>query len=537
MKKLLLACLAASSAFGAMAGVETKIINDFIVGLSTDGKYASSEFYGSISIYDLDTDEHYDYAESGNNSYGVGSGNFWGSGAMVGYVNNSGGSAIWRGGRWTKLPLAAADPAGMGIASGITPDMTRICGNASTGVGLVLDDAKLMVYPCYWDARENGSFGQQMPLPYPTTDFMGQVPQYVTAVSITADGKTIWGQITSGNGFFHEPIVYKQAEDGTWTYETPLRDKILPEGIEVVPYPGDGPMIPSMENFMTEEELAAYDAAYQKYLENPTSIPEPRYEQFMTNEEIEEYNKALEPHLEWLKEYEKYEAMLNQLMEKSLTFVLNLVYVSPNGRYMASAAEVLYMTAEGRTQSIYCPYIYDTQTGEGKVIGMQGFSMSVTGVNDEGDVLGYMDAGGADLGYVYHLSTNSWEPYGEYLTGRAPELAKWIADNWVHEVEVEIDAELGDTDFVDLEISGRPFVSADWNAFSSVAYNFWGGANKGEYLSYVVRFDGETAIEDVNVETKPGKAVYYDLQGRRVLSPSNGVFIKVEGGKSAKISL
>ena len=343
MKKVLLALLGLGASLGASAGVETQIIRDVIVGLSPNGRYAASEFFGTIVIYDLDTDEHFTYEESDTRSYGVGNGNFWGNSGMVGYIDNTGGSAVWRGGRWNRLPLAAEDPAGLGTANGLTPDMTRICGNASTGVGLVLDDAKLMVYPCYWDMNANNSnYGQQKPLPYPTKDLIGQVPQYVTALSITEDGKTIWGQITSGNGFFHEPIVYHQDEKGEWSYELPMHKVCMPDDIKIVPYPGDGPAVPSKENFMTAEELAAYDAAYEKYLANPTSMKEPKYEDFMTPEEIEAYNKALEPHIEWYAKYQEYAAMLEELMEKGVSFAFNLCYVSPDGRYMTTCSQISY---------------------------------------------------------------------------------------------------------------------------------------------------------------------------------------------------
>lgn len=536
MKKVLLALLGAGSALSVWAGAETKIINDVIVGLSPDGRYASSEFYGTIVIYDLDTDEHYSYEESDTRSYGVGNGNFWGQSGMVGYIDNAGGSAVWRGGRWNRLPLAAADPAGMGNANGLTPDMTRICGNASTGVGFVLDDAKLMVYPCYWDLKGN-SYGQQQPLPYPTTDLLGQVPQYVTAVSITDDGKTIWGQITSGNGFFHEPIVYRQNEDGEWSYSLPLRKACLPEGVDIVPYPGDGPAIPSMENFMTEEELAAFDAAYNKYLENPNGTKEPTYEQFMTLEEIEAYNKALEPYLEWYDKYKAYEEMLVEVMDKGLTFAFNLLYVSPDGHYVAMCSQISFHSGMGETTSIYTPFLYDTISGEFKNIGIEGYSMLVTGVNDKGEVLGYIDAGGADLAYVYRTSTGQWTPYVDYLIGRAPELKDWIAENWTHEVEVELDPETGDTDFMEMDITGRPFVSADWNSFASFAYNFWGGDDKGQYLSYIIRFDEEeSAISDVE-ESATAPVEYFDLSGRKVSNPVNGLFIKRQGNKSEKIAL
>lgn len=539
MKKLLFALLASAPAFSMFAESEARVINDYIVGLSTDGRFASSEYYGSIVVYNLDTDDIYDYIESSTNTYGTGNGNFWGLSGMVGYIDNVGSSAIWRGGRWFKLPLAAADPAGMGNANGITPDMNRICGNASTGVGLVLDDAKLMVYPCYWDINSAGNaYGQQRPLPYPTKDLIGHVPQYVTALSITDDGKTIWGQITSGNGFFHEPIVYHQDEAGEWSYDLPMRDICLPAGIEIVPYPGDGPVIPSMENFMTEEELQAYDEAYEKYLKDPTAMKEPTYPEFMSPEEIEKYNEAIEPYLAWKEKYDVYENMLHEIMDKGITFVFNLLRISPDGRYVAMAAQQVYHLGDGETQSIYTPYLYDSVTGEMKCIGIEGYSMLITAVNNYGEVLGYVDAGAADLGYVYQPKLESWLSYPEYLKKRDPRLTEWIDANMVHEVEVELDPTTGETDFVEMAISGRPFVSADWNSFSSCAYNFWGGDDRGEYLSYVIRLDEDSAIQEVeSAESTSDATSYFDLQGRRVNNPAGGIFIKVKGGKSEKIAL
>ena len=536
MKKVLLALLGLGSSISAWAGAETKIINDVIVGLSPDGRYASSEFYGSIVIYDLDTDEYFSYEETNNRTYGVGSGNFWGTSGLVGYIDNAGGSAIWRGGRWNRLPLAAADAAGMGNANGITPDMSRICGNASTGAGLALDEDKLMVYPCYWDLK-GSSYGQQMALPYPTTDLIGQIPQYVTALSISEDGKTIWGQITSGSGFFREPIVYHQDEQGEWSYEVPLRNLSLPEGIEIIPYPGDGPAIPSMENFMTEEELAAFDEAYNKYLENPYSVPEPKYQDFMSADEIAAYNKALEPYLEWREKYKAYEDMLVELMDKGLSFAFNVLYISPDGRYVTMCSQVIYrMGLDGETESYYTPYLYDTVTGELTCIGMEGYSMLVTAVNNSGEVLGYIDAGGASLAQVYQVSTGKWISYVDYIVGRAPELKDWVTENWTHEVEVEIDAESGETDFMEMDITGTPFVSADWNTFASFAYNFWGGDTMGQYLSYIIRFDEDSAIEDIEADGC-SPVEFYDLQGRKISKPEKGVFIKRQGNKTEKIAL
>lgn len=48
--------------------------------------------------------------------------------------------------------------------------------------------------------------------------------------------------------------------------------------------------------------------------------------------------------------------------------------------------------------------------------------------------------------------------------------------------------------------------------------------------------DGESAgVETISKEIKSGEAVYYNIQGVKVANPSNGLFIKVQDGKSSKV--
>ncbi len=42
-----------------------------------------------------------------------------------------------------------------------------------------------------------------------------------------------------------------------------------------------------------------------------------------------------------------------------------------------------------------------------------------------------------------------------------------------------------------------------------------------------------TGVSEIATEKAP--VVYYNLQGQRVANPSNGIFIRVEGGKSTKV--
>ena len=44
----------------------------------------------------------------------------------------------------------------------------------------------------------------------------------------------------------------------------------------------------------------------------------------------------------------------------------------------------------------------------------------------------------------------------------------------------------------------------------------------------------ETGVENIIV-TEQGEVEYYNLQGVKVANPSNGVFIRVQGGKATKV--
>lgn len=529
-KNIITTSLLTAAALMANAGESATgrmIVGDVLCGVSPDGTYATSEMNGTVVIYNLDTDEHYDYFADDRKYYGQGLGNCWSLNKLVGYTDMEGTSAVWRGGRWTPLPLAAADPAGMGNANGITPSGSRVCGNASTGAGLVLDEAKLMVYPCYWDELPNGNYGRQTPLPYPTKDFVGETPQYVTAISISEDGKTIFGQLTSDNGMMHELVIYRQGEDGEWTYEKPLQSLINPNKIAIPENPGEGPERPSEETFMDAEQLEQYDAAVAAWRNNPTG-DYPQYTTFMTEEQIAQFNAVMKPYNEWSDKMDEYLNTVAKIMDESVDFCFNLIKVSPNGRYVAMAAVKSYFLEVGAPAvSFYTPYLYDCETGVATELAYPGASCLVTAVNNDGTVLGARLAGDVELGVVRTLGSDQWVTLGEHLCQRDPSFAQWVKDNWEHEVEVVIDEETGETDFQNLEITGTPFVSDDWNTFVSYAYNFWGGDGLNSYVSYIVKLDNdENAISQVESDGA-GVARTYDLQGRIVTNaPGNGLYIR-----------
>lgn len=51
----------------------------------------------------------------------------------------------------------------------------------------------------------------------------------------------------------------------------------------------------------------------------------------------------------------------------------------------------------------------------------------------------------------------------------------------------------------------------------------------------VNKIDNLGGVKGVSVDAGDAPATYYDLQGRRVENPSNGLYIKVQGGKASKV--
>ena len=237
---------------------------------------------------------------------------------ILGSTNQNGDAAFYTNGEWHQLNVADADQTN--LSNGITPDGSRICG--SIGLNPMTFDNVIMQVPVYWDRNADGTYSDYHALPYPTEDFFGQKPQYVTALCITTDGKTIAGQMVFGNGGMKIPVIYKEDEKGEWSYSLPTKDLFNPDGLEAVEDPGDGPMGPNYEEYMTQDELDAYYAAINDYYEGIIS-DYPDMDDYMSDENREAYNEALETY------QTKYDEWLDKYLAYS-DYVTAVIYSSPN---------------------------------------------------------------------------------------------------------------------------------------------------------------------------------------------------------------
>lgn len=256
-------------------------------------------------------------------------------------------------GTWTALPMPAEllKPGLMSQADDITPDNKRICGvMAGASFGAMNET---MVLPCYWEMQADGSYSMPIALPHPELDFTGRAPQYITARAISADGKTIVGQLTDYSGFYIFPIVYRQDAEGNWSYDMCCNDMIYNKDAQF-PLVPEEPEYVNAEDYMDDAAKAAWAAALAQYDEEAAIAQE----EFMNGNyeypwpeypEIGNYVSDKEAYQAAMDAYntanDAYQAALNALYEMwddpnimyGPSFEFNTVMLSADGRYMSQA--------------------------------------------------------------------------------------------------------------------------------------------------------------------------------------------------------
>lgn len=357
MKKTLLFAFAfCAMALGASAQGLQLINGMSISKISNDGKIAAAtDDMGNAWIFDGTTNE-YTIFEAGFDELTMVSSPryFFGfgracddSGRMVGAIDECT-PGYYQNGEWVALPIPEEihKPGMMSQADDITPDGKRICGVlAAAGFG----SDGTMIKPCIWDMKADGTYGDPVLLPCPELDFTGRAPQYVTARAMSADGKTIIGQVVDYSGFYLLPIVYKQNAEGEWSYDVICKNLVYNEEIEWPVIPNEPKEVdPTL--YMDEASKAAYeqavadhDAAVDEYWakqwagEDPGEYPEDvDLSLYVTdaaafNAAVEAYNAAAEA----------YNNAINQFFEMTgdpnimygHQFEFNTLCLSADGRY------------------------------------------------------------------------------------------------------------------------------------------------------------------------------------------------------------
>lgn len=146
---------------------------------------------------------------------------------------------------------------GMSSLDGITPDGKRAVGYMTN------QDGGVMFIPMYVTMNSAGYVSKPIALPYPERDVKGSEPQGVTAVWISDDGMTVAGIVTSGTGFYDYPIIFRQDENGDWSYTIPK---------DIIEHPNDYSFIANMA--MTSDGKKLFLGQMRSQYSGPSTVVE-----------------------------------------------------------------------------------------------------------------------------------------------------------------------------------------------------------------------------------------------------------------------
>lgn len=529
MKKMLILSGLSAISLAVLAEVpEPKVIEDAIISsISPNGTYAVSQGLASLRILNLVTGEDYTQSgESENGEYYAGDGNcVSNNGIVVASTPDNPYPLYWKDGKWHTLPVPSTTMIS-NFAQAINADGSRMCGTLRIA-GMGNKDDVLMVAPCIWNAEGDG-YGMPVMLPHPEFDYSGRVPQYITAIDISADGKVVIGQVRDAQGILNYPIIYKENENGEWTYEIPHEELINPDKLEAVPFPGDGPIIPQFESFMTAEEISAYDVAFQEYVDSGCQIPCPEYWDFMTLDEIEAYNEAVDEYNEKAIAYnEKYEAWATYIISvanSSPDYAFNQVRISPDGKTIGCTVQIVgeldQMTGFPTVENTV--WLIDLTSGKITKYNKDG-DLNINYIANNGIGIGNTSSGTATNSYI--LQDGEATDIVTWMNTQVPEYASWINENMVFTYEDEVfNNETGNIEVIYTEgvLTGRATATPDMSVISLSVQNIWDYMNDGNAYVFEVK-DGD-GVETV-LPTKEETTIY-DLSGRKLKNvTAPGIYI------------
>lgn len=524
MKKSLLFLSAVSMfAVNAAADAPSEMYDQDVVGISSNGRWTAADISeGAVVITDRETGEEWVYYGDGGLRYydisprkAVSD-----NGIVVGSTSTSNG-AYWENGVWTVLKTP--NPQWIMNAKSITPDGSVICGGIG-GDEFSVYAENIMLLPAIWHRLPQGGYGDPVALPHPELDLTGRVPQYVTAITISDDGKTVAGQIRDYYGLKMEPVIYKCDDAGNWTYTRPAQDLLNPRNIKFPHWPGelgDEYMMPVQEQYMTDAQIEAFTLAYQNYIYGGYQGREPQYEDFMTPEAIEAYNKAYKEYMDvyvpWEREFNAFMESYYDYADSGAQFVFNSGLLSPDGKYYVSNANIA-----GRGNALV---IIDTETGEYSIFNGNR-SVQFDYITADYSILGHTGALGSDTGspqgYIFPQMQTQAVAIEDYIAQKNSFLGQWMEDNLVHEVIMG----LGSTSIYDTRemlctgaLAGTPDLTYIVFRNSTWSWDDWTGPMGS--ISYVLPMDWD-GVEESGVEEITESAP-------AAISVENGGLIRVEG--------
>ncbi len=515
MKKVLLyAGFSAVSLCAFAAAPEPASMADTrVLSISSNGKYAvSMGAYGGMAIINLTDLANINPTEYIYEDYTPGHGKCISDTGIAVGVSEQGLPEYWKEGEWHTLPMPE-DVVSSNLATAITPDGSRICGLLGISP-MVYDEDALMKVPCVWEADGDG-YSVPILLPHPDFDFSDRVPQYITANDISADGKVIVGQVIDAVGMINYPIIYKENENGEWNYELPYLSLINPDGIDIPKFPGEGPMMPTQENYMTPDEMQAYNEAYQAYINSNYQLPYPKYEDYMSEKELEEYQAAYDKFVKendvWDAAYNNWAVAYQEIANNSPAFVFNSILISPDGKSFGCTNEVVDLDTPSPSGWGFAVqhhvWIFDVDSYGIKKY--EGEDLNLTWLCDEGVTLAATSVNTVSNSFV--LKNGEVTDMLTWMQSQNPEYASWMEENMTYPYEI-YNWDTGEVEYKEELMTGRAVATPDLSRLVLSVENIWDFMDNGE--TYIFDMNVGSSVDAINPAIE--KKTIYDLSGRKL---------------------
>lgn len=267
---------------------------------------------------------------------------------------------IFTTGKTINLPMPEDREWAYGSARGISSDGKFVCGHLSDASVNIMDNTTAII-PVVWEI--DGDNITCTILPYAEKDFTGRCPQGYHPLLVSESKNRILGRQIDYSGFGGAIIVWDRTAPGEpWTYTILGEDLQYKDGPDFPEYP-DEPKNIEYSDYMTEEEIAAYETAYNNWCNNGYVGNAPKREEYITDETrkaqyleaVEEYNKAAEEYNNKVNEF------YNIYYERKSDYSLDLYSFSGsfNGRYVGCLVTKMEFDDYGWPTDVPYPCYYD----------------------------------------------------------------------------------------------------------------------------------------------------------------------------------
>lgn len=494
MKKTFLTLLGILITFAGFSQPSEPIFEGgvYFLKISPNGKYICN-YAGDAGIYEVSTGEMTYYPET---LFGIGNA-IADNGMAVASLNDKAAllyqGNILRPDKYQKYWFCDFNA--------ITPDATKVTGIINnTGRGI-------MYLPFVAEVDENGNVADPVILPYPDKDFFNATPQFISAVWISDDGKTIGGQVLDSMGYFCYPIIFKQDSTGNWSYTLPTQELFNPTDIKIPENPWENePAFPEPENFMSGALLQAYEEAYQAYIDG-TSSDYPVPEDYMTFEQYEEYAAAVEKYNDWfygeqnaIKEYIR---IYNEILSTSPSFSLNDFSLKPDGSIMVQHGGVINEEDEMEGKL----YIFDVNAETFNIIEGPTPNAGPKQVLSDGSIIVARGVREVPTSWILTPGASKFQTMEEYFSTKYPEISEFIAEKFANGSGI---------------VSANRDLSVWTGGLTIECLSDYSEDMDGYYYSsYILTNLEMAALESIVKENTDGIFKVYNLNGVKVLETKN----------------